>query len=409
MKSIGISIRETKDITGASIGGDGWIQLHINLWKRVPRNPFGKKENGLFYLDIGILTKFSTEGIKIYFPFELSDEKPWIDLGHILIESQEILCTLFNEDYKKKTRISDFTIVEVNNATLKSTPQKTSAEDTCGCICLRNFLEQRLSKKELKTNNKVKIGDTPQKFAIYTLKENDISIQDIREKDEIGSIFNITIPTQSDFNKNEYYYLRFRIGIKNYKGLAYKTSLSNAWLQSAFTNLDMYNIQINQQRDISPDIRFALSSDYFEDAKFSKIHLMYVANPKVSVENGSSIKSDSRLIEPDKWQPYLPENFKLETYVAHHWKPTIKKGNTISNTELFFTAKYPEYNIDKICLYIIGVIAFGCIGSLIASYMCDGTLPTLCNTLGITLVAVLLYFLCYISYHWILPWIFNLV
>lgn len=95
MKSIGISIKEIPN-NAAILESANQIQLHLNLW----RSPAGRHQSKLpFNLDIGVMAKFANNEIKIYLPFTLRKINRWQDLGHIMVENRQILCSLFNEDY----------------------------------------------------------------------------------------------------------------------------------------------------------------------------------------------------------------------------------------------------------------------------------------------------------------------
>lgn len=338
MKSIGISIKNTSDNSKVSVS-DRSIQLHLNLWKPTPKFVWSRE---LFYLDIGIKARFITRDIKIYLPFELDENNTWKDLAHIITNNKPILRALFNEDYNiNQIKGGCYHRVSVNEA--------SSADPN-----------------DSKT------------FYIYTLGDDNVKINKCCDTD--GLILSINIPNQEEIgDNNEYYYIRFRVAIKNYSGLALQTDLSNNLIQSAFTKLDMYNLQINEKRDIPYGPKGVLTSSNFSMATFSEVHILYLSNPKVIVENGSFIKSDRRLIESSKWKDYIPESYPIDTYIAHHWKISSKDNSVLNKSNLFFTARYPKIQISTIVAYLSVVVILGCLGSMLASLLSQNSTLSFSN------------------------------
>lgn len=395
MKSIGISLRASDKYTEVS-NQDNPIHLHINLWKSPPRFRV-KKIKDPFYLDIGIMAKFLTNELKIYLPFELKEEEAYEDLGQILIDNKPILCALFNDDYNiNQIESGCYHLVSV----ISKNNEKKSIVSKFKYIFVNKILN---NEKKFTLKNKRK-NELPDPFYLYTLGADDITAQKCREKHTGGWMLSIKVPNQEGFPPEDYYYIRFRVVITNPIGLALQTDLSNDLIQSAFTKLDMYNLQFNELRDIPYGPKGLLKADNFSFAAFSKIHILYISTPKVSVESGSSAKSDSKLIAPQKWRSYLPEGYTLDTYVAHHWKLYNKDGSSFRKRDLFFSAKYPKLQLLTFLAYISVIVILGCIGSILASLTCaQGSLNF--GIFGFSIIIFLVFYcvIWYLCKYWKLP------
>lgn len=412
MKSIGVSVL-SREYNTDSISSIFPIQLHLNLWKSMyTRRPWyclsarRNNERADFFLDIGIMASFSIMQFKIFLPFTLNQNSQWSDLRKDIITNNSdpmILCALFNEDYKITGDISSFTRIELANPRqLKANNVKEAKTNEC-CFCsLLKSVKSLLGKniESSKSLNKLNT-DTPDDFYFYSLDEKDVS----SERYLFGTLFTISIPERPKGNNNEYFYIRFRIPISNSNGLAYSAEMSNDWLQSAFTELDMYNILINELRDIPDDVKPDLLKENFKLALFSKIHILYITTPQVKVENGSRVKSDSRLIESESWKPYIPTDKISDAYLAHHWKFANDNKLALHKMNLFFTAEFPKIHWKKVIPYIGIVIILGTAGSILASFLCGGDPPVVRNVFIAVLISALFYYFWYFMIHWWIPFI----
>ena len=389
MKSIGISIKEKTDDKAThksdnKIESDNKIQLHLNLW----RSPAGRHQSKLpFNLDIGVMAKFTTAEIQIYLPFTLRKVNRWQDLGHIMIENRQILCSLFNEDYNI-AQLGNSCYHKVSPAGSDSHPENSSNDS----------------------------------FYICTLREADIKFIDFEDIDTPGVIIHITVPSHKDIKPSDEFkfYIRFRVPIIGYEELTLQCNLSNNPIQAAFTKLDLYNFQINEQRDIPYNAMGYLKVKNFRFPQFSKIHLLYIVDPRINVENGSLTKCDSRIVDPTKWMAYIPDKRKSDAYLAYHWRiePKIRlqsqnikpestqcrlslKKYDLWKANLFFSAKYPDKNWLTIAAYCSVAIILGCIGSIVASYICGSVSLSFKNVGGFIFFSLIVYFIVwYLSTHW---------
>lgn len=104
-----------------------------------------------------------------------------------------------------------------------------------------------------------------------------------------------------------------------------------------------------------------------------------MAETKENIQNGSSLKIDSRLLERDLWKNYIPEGAKDTTYIAHHWKKRKEKiirGDSGEEDEvkytsfkdyrIFFTSVYPKIKWIRLIVYLSVVILLSWIGSMLS-------------------------------------------
>ena len=240
------------------------------------------------------------------------------------------------------------------------------------------------------------------------------------KKKIVGKLLKIHI--QDVPQQTEKVYIRFRIEPLNTTDIVKSEHISNDFLQAAFSRIDMYDLRINEIRNISTDVMDKIKGDNFVPFKFDKVHLFYMADTKENVENGSSLKQDSRLLEKDLWATYLPENCYKRNYIAHHWKKRVKKeemwitdGTKIETKQLFipfddyrifFTTVYPNVQLVRLFVYLCIVVLLGWCGSML-SFKMSNFLPypipecfKLLIVIGMILVVIV--FMIITSYHLII-------
>lgn len=364
MKSIGIAIKKRvltdnkivgcenyKPISYESEVSDGKtspVELHLNIWKI---NPYGTNFKSHFYLDIGLMVNPDYNQICLCLPFELPEKDSWKDLNKDICNDTNLLRAIFNEEYT-------------------ATPLKND--------CYYEVKDQSESK-------------TPILFYLYQLGDENIVIKNDCENH--CSRIEITVNDTSVTNEKDYY-IRFRVGIKDIKQFCKTRNISNDFLQSAFSKLDLYDFRFNELRNISNKDKEYVKTNGYTFAEFSKIHVFFISSVKIAVYNGSNVKDDSRLIEPDIWEKYEPVNLKRQLCVAHHWKfkanesiSADKKDEDANKSEetnenkypikpiihqnLFFTAKYPKYNWFTISVYAYVIILLGAAGSWLSNITVD--------------------------------------
>lgn len=339
MESFGIAFKKSENANLKSSSKDSGKEsdatnmqpeLHINIWK-FNAGPLDLKSK--FVIDFGIKASFSFEKIKIFLPFQLDKNKPWEDLGERVCNNNDLLCAIFNEDLSSSK--------EANN-------------------CFYTIMNLKDGKRE--------------EFKFYILGQSNVKIEECKKP--LGTWMTISIiNTNLELERDAQYYVRFRIELRAYKQFAIRRTISNDLLQAAFSKLDLYDIRINEYRNLDKKVKEVYYSLGYDFIAFRRIHIFYIANTKVSIDNWNINKNDSRIIEPRLWNTYEPfKNYKQsKVFLAHHWKLGNDK-EPIKQLNLFYTAKYPQIQGWTLISYLLVVIILGCIGSWLST--CNSVIPT---------------------------------
>ena len=156
-----------------------------------------------------------------------------------------------------------------------------------------------------------------------------------------------------------------RLFVENNSKFVITEHVSNDLLQAAFSQTDLFDLRFNEKREIDGKVLEKMKTEKFEPMQFNKIHVFYIADTRENVENGSSLKIDSRLLEKEHWLNYEPENKLHNTnYVAHHWRK--KESKSFSDASVFFITKYPNIDIWRLMSYFSVIIILGWMGSMLS-------------------------------------------
>lgn len=274
MKSIALYIHHGEDYHGNT------VELHINIWK-VKQGLIRIKD--LLYIDFGIKFSSKCDKFLLYLPFKIKDNQVE-DLGKSLVDSRELLNAVFNED-------------------MLCTPSPN-----------HSFSEVKINGNK---DNEV--------FYIYTLGYDNMNVEYFPDEHEnqVGTILTITTSGNPNNEENENndlkYYIRFRIQVEDKKEVVKTEHLSNDLLQAAFSKTDMFDIRINEKREIPAKVEERSHRDGYIICLFSKVHLFYIVDAHESISNGGQL--NSRLLEENQWSSYEPNcNVKGVNYIAYHWK-----------------------------------------------------------------------------------------
>lgn len=185
-------------------------------------------------------------------------------------------------------------------------------------------------------------------------------------------------------------FVRFRLMLESFDSFAKKKKVSNDWLQSAFSSTYLFDIRLNDVRELAKKKKELVEFKGFLLPEFKKVHFFYMADSEENVENGSSMKLDKRLLEYERWHSYLGNNLKFASVnIAHHWKSVsqyivgLKKAEVsdsqnsklelepketkISNFTLFFKTEFSDCQFKRLFLYISIIVVLGMIASAIIS------------------------------------------
>lgn len=347
------------------------FEFQINLWNSDVKSLTSNQKYRFRAIDFGIICPLSTRKIVLLLPFK-TDKSDFHDLVKCLSLDANLLCTVFNEDLKSTSEPSK-SYYKIDGKTIK-------------------LLMYELSKENIEE-------------LVY---------------DEQTNVTQITIKVNSDFNTSSFkdyrLFVRFRIMLKSFDSFAKKKKVSNDWLQSAFSSTYMFDIRLNDVRELSKKKKELVEFNGFKLPNFSKVHFFYMADSEENVENGSSIKLDKRLLENERWHSYLGDNIEfVSENIAHHWKckKEIKLGiskvdttnpenpkvdflpdyRSITNFTLFFKTEFSDCQIKRLILYVLIVMLLGFIASAFVTLV-DSCLCAYKQLVWGTLIIIL----CFILY-----------
>lgn len=351
------------------------FEFQMNLWNSEVKSLITGHQYRFRAIDFGVICPLSTTKLVFLLPFK-ADLSDFHDLVKCLSLDTDLLCTVFNED-------------------LKSTSEPAKSY-------------------QIITGEKIHL-------LMYELsKEN---IEDFRY-DEQANVTQIKININSDFNASQFQdcrlFVRFRINLQSLDSFAKKKKVSNDWLQSAFSSTYMFDIRLNDVREMSKKKKELVEFNGFKLPNFDKVHFFYMADSEENVENGSSLKLDKRLLENERWHSYLGDSVQfVSENIAHHWKCKkdvkfgLKKVDTngqqnmnlqiqqipqnISNFTLFFKTEFSDCQRKRLLFYLLIVTLLGAVASAVVAFI-DSFIP--CGFLyswgiwmgSILLLVIVLYF-----------------
>lgn len=291
MKSIAI-LYKPKQIEGQPLTELEFdSNLHINYWK-LP-NPSGNYDR---FLDIGIkIMKVSSnlEVLYVYLPFAIK-KTDLEDLGARLVENNFIE-VLFDEKFDIHSKICpSYSYVGSKDAN-------------------KSFWLY-----ELKTGNFEVTPLSKGSLISITFKTTPSSSGIIKEKTENEEI------ASDDYNC----YIRFRIKNLKQNDVTVVEPISNDFLQSAFSKSEMFDLHINEIRDIDTSDYEDLINKGF-NLKYNIFHFFFVGSSKDETVQGYTDCNDCRLLDLNVWGNYIKGyNTAGKSCIAYHWKPNSQQGKS---------------------------------------------------------------------------------
>lgn len=292
-------------------------------------------------MDFGVVCPLNLKELVLLIPAKVEKDQ-FVDLVSRLASDRELMCTVFNE-----------------NLTIASKPTKSYH-------LIRNENESLL-------------------FLLYELSnENIVDINYSRDNGyTVIKIANNLETISPKTAKN--IYVRFRILLNDVHAFSIQRNVSNDWFQSAFSSSYMFDFRLNDVRELDKKVSEKLKHDHYEMAKLNKVHFFYMADADEVVENGSSMKLDSRLLETQRWHSYFGNNVQLNREnLAHHWKKCILKtvrkddeGNLVDeyvrtpfdDFSLYFKVVYSHYKYRRVLIYSTIVFILGFLASSAVSFL----------------------------------------
>ena len=317
------------------------FEIHINFWNTEINDVVSHKRKHLYALDFGVVCPLNLKELVLLIPAKVEKDQ-FVDLVSRLASDRELMCTVFNE-----------------NLTIASKPTKSYH-------LIRNENESLLYLLyELSNENIVDIN--------YS-RDNGYTVIKIANNLE-------TIPPKTAKN----IYVRFRILLNDVHAFSIQRNVSNDWFQSAFSSSYMFDFRLNDVRELDKKVSEKLKHDHYEMAKLNKVHFFYMADADEVVENGSSMKLDSRLLETHRWHSYFGNNVQLNREnLAHHWKKCILKtvrkddeGKQVDeyvrtpfdDFSLYFKVVYSHYKYRRVLIYSTIVFILGFLASSAVSFL----------------------------------------
>lgn len=302
------------------------VEFHINLWKA--KSGIIKVVPNLIF-DFGIKFDSNITELCIFLPFRIPEKNSVKDLGLCLSRNRNLLNAVFNEDMICQSAINHCF------SQIKNTNQESQSKS----------------------------------FFIYSLSEDNLQIEKyIDNSVEKGTYLKIKINgiPSNEVNKDILkYYVRFRVYVENVNEIVRTEILSNDLLQAAFSRMDLFDIRINERREIPGKVEEKMKKDEFSICKFNKLHFFYIVDTHETIKNGIDIRKDSRLLENEQWIDYEPQsNIVNVNYIAHHWKK--EDNDSFSHFSLFFTTIYPRLSAVRLAAYFSIIIILGWIGSMLS-------------------------------------------
>lgn len=329
------------------------VEFHINLWKI--KNGVIRITPSLIF-DFGI--KFSNDitELCLFLPFRVPSHNGVKDLGECLSTNRDLLNAVFNEDMICQ-----------------------SADNHCF----------------YKVSSNSAIGKQKDPFFIYQLGEENVKLEEYSENSVVkGSFLFISIngtPSGEQAEKPMQYYVRFRVNVEDINEIVRTEILSNDLLQAAFSRMDLFDIRLNEQREIPSKVDEKMKKHQFELCTFNKLHFFYIVDTHEAIDNGVDVRKDSRLLENEQWKEYEPQsNIKGLNYIAYHWKktPTIESEGKFRHFNLFFSTIYPKLSSVRLLAYFSIIVLLGWLGSMLTFSLKD---LQSCNNNTVW------------SFHWICP------
>ncbi len=313
-------------------------ELHINLWKL----PIGGNFHGGWsrFIDFGLLIQDSgnkIEYINLFFPFDFQ-KKEFSDLGECIVSDNKLLSTLFNCDMKLSSLDSSsyYNISAVN-------PEASH-----------------------------------RKFSLYVLGAENFSVNKCDENK--GTHVRIKIIAPSRLEEASIYddlYIRFRLNSQNLIKFTYEESLSNDFIQSAFSKVEMLDFRINDKREIDNKILETVINPH-NFFIFSKIHFFYIGCSSEKTDLSNKPADNCRILESKRWSRYIDRirYDKKQKIIAYQWTKLAKNKSDsskeyISEYNLLLKTIFSSKGWKTLGIYVIGVILFGCFGSLLATFICS--------------------------------------
>ncbi|MBR4918797.1 MAG: hypothetical protein IKZ52_06250 [Bacteroidales bacterium] len=297
--------------------------LHVNYIKGKSTNNDGYKRILDFGLKI-IDDARKVDSIYFYFPFTIT-ENNISDLGE-KCSNHEFLSILFNDNY-------------------------TVSNDSNNNYCK---VEPVSSEKET--------------FYFYKLGKENYNIRTISNNHTLLQIQIKSLPRQNGVEAKDKeklsIYFRFRLRDLPINSIFHLENMSNNFLQSAFSKVEMLDFSINEIRKMNAKVQEELSADNRIALRFKKIHFHFIGSSDDEHIDGSTHYRDCALLDAERWGNYLSDiDIKKHQCIAYHWCVKSEDEKTIPGYNIFFRSTFKDLSWKTLIKYILIMVAFGVAGS----------------------------------------------
>lgn len=311
-------------------------ELHINLWKL----PSGGYLQGKWsrFIDFGLLIEdcgSEIEYVNLFFPFDFNKNE-FSDLGECIVSDNKLLSTLFNCD----------------------------------------MMLSSLDSSSYYSISAVNTDDSHRNFSLYVLGAENFIVNKCPENKGTHVRVKIIPPERTvKASTNDNLYIRFRLNSPNLVNFTYEESLSNDFVQSAFSKVELLDFRINDKREIDNKLLETVicSRNFFV---FSKIHFFYIGCSSEKTDLSNKPADNCRILESKRWSRYIDriKYDKKQKIIAYQWTKVAKKMEGVTEYILVYNLLLKTIFSAKgwrIGLYILSVILFGTLGSLFATLLCS--------------------------------------
>jgi hypothetical protein len=247
------------------------VELHLNLWKLKLKEK-KRGNNYKHFLDIGIRIEdpSNISIINIYSPIKIKRDEIQ-DLGKYFQDNNKLVAAIFNEQWWSIKSSSHSKTLQIED-----------------------------------DNNRIQ-------FYIYMIDvENDVRINSKYG----GSI--IRLKVKGDAHIKPIYY-RIRITSDKLEGLSTSYKPESPWLESHFTNTELIDFRINENRNLDKSLLEEMHRDG-EIHFFKTVDLFIMREYKYDYIYSHKERIRSRRLEDDLWDSYVDADCECANIIAYHWK-----------------------------------------------------------------------------------------
>ena len=287
--------------------------LQICYWK-LPKNRGFER-----FVDFGLLLHEVTSSLKsvsLYFPFHIKDEQV-CDLGGKIADGN-MLGFLFNADCKVANVVQSIS-----------------------CHAVEFYDEARTTFVLYSFGKRFKIED----YAVGSRLI--IPLEDLPDE---TNLFSETSSKEAKIGPGNVY-VRFRLENLKETDFGHIEPVSNDFLQSAFSKMEMLNFHINEFKEY-PEEDIVEIRKGWNNYGLTKLEFSFVGSSEDEKVIGHKSYTEIRLLDNKTWLSYLDNhNPKRKQCIEHYWKYESKIPNNI-----FIRSVYSSPIIGKVLKYCVIII-----------------------------------------------------